>query len=95
MGKATFCEKAEVVVGGPQQAGHKVLNLTQLGSIPPLIDWISYGITNSIYPDPDPFVSHAKIQGAIVQQRKALRKPVRREGLPEIQGPRFCKTKLP
>ena len=28
---------------------------------PPLIDWISHGITNWIYPDPDPFVSHANI----------------------------------
>ena len=27
---------------------------------PPLMDWISHGITNWIYSDPDPFVSHAK-----------------------------------
>ena len=57
-------------------------------AIPPLIDWVSHGITNWIYPDPDPFVSHAKIQGAIFSENKntALNTQVRSVGLPEIQG---------
>ena len=33
--------------------------ISDQGSISlPLIDWILHGITNRIYPDPDPFVSH-------------------------------------
>ena len=30
---------------------------------PPLMDWISHGITNWIYSDPDPFVSHVENMG--------------------------------
>ena len=32
-------------------------------SSPPLVDWVSHGITNWIYSDPDPFVSHAEKTG--------------------------------
>ena len=38
-------------------------NTAALGLSLPLIDWISNGITNWIYSDPDPFVSHAEISG--------------------------------
>ena len=31
--------------------------------IPPFIDWISHGITDCMYSDPDPFVSHAEHLG--------------------------------
>ena len=63
----------------------KSLLAMKYGNIPPLIDWISYAITNWTYPDPDPFVSHAKIQGAIVLRKKAENvcgNKVRRVGLP-------------
>ena len=37
---------------------------------PPLIGWISYGITNWTYSDPDTSVSHAQIQRAIFLEKK-------------------------
>ena len=40
-------------------------NTAALGLSLLLIDWISNGITNWIYSDPDPFVSHAKNLGPI------------------------------
>ena len=38
---------------------------------PPLVDWISHGITNWIYPDPNLFVSHPQNPGTIFLKKKA------------------------
>ena len=57
----------------------------------PLLLLIGYpmGSTNWIYPDPDTFVSHAKMQGAMFLEEKtnACATVVRRVELPKMWGP--------
>ena len=53
---------------------------------PPLVDWISHGITNWIYSDPDPFVSHAKNLGPVFSKYFAPMYPLA-EDMSKNMGP--------
>ena len=69
----------------------------------PLIDWISHGITNWIYPDPDPFVSHPQNPGTIflekkkrLRQRRGSSRASRNMGaMPFFQNLKFPKSHVP
>ena len=86
--RAGPCHKS---VGPPVRA---VPGRPWIAASPPLIDWISHGITNWIYSDPDPFVSHAKNLGPIFWKYFAPMYPLA-EDMSKIMGPIFWKYFAP